>query len=168
MNNIYFDKLTINIDPILIINSNHFNYRHTGKMTENYYTILNCDQNASHEQLKKSYQTLVKLHHPDKQDDLQTTEIYRKIDEAWQILKNAEARKEYDARLLNDEFVKDLLIYATLNLDELEWNKDENFYSYNCRCGGLYIVPLNCLEDEECIVNCDECSLVIQIHKNKK
>ena len=40
------------------------------KMTETFYTLLNCTKNSSFEEIKRNYQQLVKVYHPDKQPQI--------------------------------------------------------------------------------------------------
>ena len=57
------------------------------------YQILNVDKNCSSEDLKKSYRKLCIKHHPDKGGDEQE---FKKISEAYNILKDDEKRRIYD------------------------------------------------------------------------
>lgn len=69
---------------------------------KNYYEILEVDKNASNEVINKAYKTLVKKYHPDLQKD-ENKIIYQtkmqQINEAFEVLSNAEKRKEYDNKL---------------------------------------------------------------------
>lgn len=131
-------------------------------MTDNYYAILNCTEHATFEELKQSYQKLVKQYHPDKNDTLATSDQFRKIDEAWKVLRDANSRKEYDNILMNDKLNNQLLLYATLTLKDLDFNVESDIYTYSCRCGGIYTITADSIT-EECLVSCDECSFVILI-----
>lgn len=64
-------------------------------MSENVdlYQILGVSRNCSPEELKKSYKKLCIQHHPDKGGD---EEVFKKISEAYNILKDAEKREIYD------------------------------------------------------------------------
>lgn len=57
------------------------------------YNILEVDPNADPSQIKKSYRKLALLHHPDKGGD---AEKFKKIQGAYDILKDPEKRKIYD------------------------------------------------------------------------
>ena len=61
---------------------------------EDLYKLLNVDQNASYEDIKKQYKILALKHHPDKNngDDVH----FKKLQEAYNILSNEEKRHEYD------------------------------------------------------------------------
>jgi len=44
-------------------------------MTDNFYEILDCEQDATTEEIKKKYQSLILKYHPDKQKE-KNTNIY--------------------------------------------------------------------------------------------
>jgi len=62
----------------------------------NYYETLNVSQDASSDDIKKSYRKLVKQYHPDKTggDDIQ----FKKISEAYEILGDPDKRKKHDSK----------------------------------------------------------------------
>lgn len=135
------------------------------KRENNHYSILECEESATQEEIKRAYQRLVKQHHPDKHQDLRTTEFYNMIDEAWSILRDPENRKQYDAKIMNDKLNSDILLYDTLYLHELHRNEAGD-YTYNCRCGGTYSVNSDLPEEKEFLIRCDECSFYIKVVLN--
>lgn len=136
------------------------------KMEKNYYSILECKETATQQEIKRAYQRLVKQHHPDKHHDLKTTEFYNMIDEAWRILRDPENRKQYDAKIMNDKLNNAILIYDTLYLQELQRDEAEDTYSYKCRCGGIYSVNSSILDEEIFVIRCNECSFYIKVVVN--
>ena len=63
----------------------------------NFYTILEIPQNASPEDIKKSYRRLSLKYHPDKtQGNPALTEKFQKINDAYETLGCQEKRYEYD------------------------------------------------------------------------
>ncbi|MEW6076845.1 MAG: J domain-containing protein [Thermodesulfobacteriota bacterium] len=70
-------------------------------MAENdYYQILGVDKKASDEDIKKAYRKLAMKYHPDHyqgNDKAQAEEKFKKISEAYAVLKDKEKRKQYDA-----------------------------------------------------------------------
>ena len=57
---------------------------------KDYYKILEIEENATDEQIKKSYRTLSKKYHPDVNPE--GTEKFKDIAEAYDILSNKEKR----------------------------------------------------------------------------
>ena len=69
-------------------------------MAENdYYKILGVDKKASDEEIKKAYRKLAMKYHPDHyqgEDKNAAEEKFKKISEAYAVLKDKEKRKQYD------------------------------------------------------------------------
>lgn len=69
------------------------------------YEILGVSETATSEEIKKAYRKLAKEHHPDTNSDWTEeekkmhAEIFSEITDAYEILINEEARKEYDEKL---------------------------------------------------------------------
>lgn len=69
---------------------------------ENYYKILEIDQNASQEIVEKAYKTLVKKYHPDLKKGPEKIEAENKIKQinlAYDTLSDETKRKNYNANL---------------------------------------------------------------------
>lgn len=62
----------------------------------NYYEILGLSYNASLDDIKKSYKKLAVKYHPDKTKDKKLNDLFIKVQEAYEILKNPEKKKKYD------------------------------------------------------------------------
>lgn len=60
------------------------------------YEVLEIKQNATLQEIKKSYRNLAKKYHPDKNQDRNTTEHFRKINYAYEILSDDNSRKKYN------------------------------------------------------------------------
>lgn len=64
---------------------------------KDYYKILNVPKTASAEEIKKAYRKLAIKYHPDKNpNDKKAEEIFKEVNEANEVLGNAEKRKKYD------------------------------------------------------------------------
>ena len=62
-----------------------------------YYKVLGVERNASQEEIKKAYRKLAKKYHPDvNRDNPQAQERFQEINEANEVLGDAEKRKRYD------------------------------------------------------------------------
>ena len=65
-------------------------------MEDNLYDILGISNNASMDEIKKSYRSLSMKHHPDKNPNVQSTQLFQKISHAYQTLGDKEKRSQYD------------------------------------------------------------------------
>jgi len=65
---------------------------------ENYYNILSVNENATAEDIKKSYRRLSMKHHPDRGGNKET---FQKINEAYQILGEESKKRVYDIQRKN-------------------------------------------------------------------
>lgn len=64
---------------------------------KDYYEILGVKRNASESDIKKAYRKLARKHHPDlNQGDKASEDRFKKLQEANEVLSNAENRKKYD------------------------------------------------------------------------
>jgi DnaJ-class molecular chaperone len=70
-------------------------------MSDNFYKILGVSENASHDEIKKAYRSLSLKFHPDKNPSPEATEVYKKINEAYDILGDEQKRKLYDVERKN-------------------------------------------------------------------
>ena len=66
-------------------------------MLKNYYQVLGIDQQASQEEIKKAYRSQAKQYHPDAVGaDPRREDIFKEINEAYQVLGDREKRRSYD------------------------------------------------------------------------
>ncbi len=62
-----------------------------------YYHIMGVPENATTDQIKKAFRRLAKLHHPDRNpNNAQAAERFKEINEANDVLSDADKRKKYD------------------------------------------------------------------------
>src|SRR5262245_21386862 len=65
--------------------------------TRDYYDVLGVASNASQDEIKKAYRRLAKRYHPDaNQNDPKAADRFKEISEAYQVVGDAEKRKQYD------------------------------------------------------------------------
>ena len=69
-----------------------------------YYKVLEVDRSSDSADIKKSFRTLSKIHHPDKGGD---EEHFKKMQESYVVLMDTDARYHYDIYLLQYEKVGD-------------------------------------------------------------
>jgi len=65
--------------------------------TKDYYSVLGVPASATQDAIKKQYRKLAAKHHPDKNaSDPKAAERFKEISEAYQLLGDADMRKQYD------------------------------------------------------------------------
>lgn len=92
-------------------------------MTE-YYDILEINKNCDQNEIKKSYRKLALKWHPDKNKSPEAIEMFKKINEAYDILSDPEKRKIYD------QFGKD-----GLNNKDMQFDPNNMFNMFNSMFG---------------------------------
>lgn len=66
-------------------------------MSKDYYKVLGVDRNASEQDLKSAYRKLAIKYHPDKNPgNKEAEQKFKEIAEAYQVLSDADKRKQYD------------------------------------------------------------------------
>ena len=85
-----------------------------------FYRILGVSREASDDVIKKAYRKLVFEHHPDRNpNSKEAEEKIREINAAYEIIGDAEARRNYDRLNWGDEFAPDVVDVGAL-LEEME------------------------------------------------
>lgn len=65
--------------------------------SKDFYAVLGVSSTAAADDMKKQYRRLAKKYHPDANpNDPKAAERFKEISEAWQVLGDAEKRKQYD------------------------------------------------------------------------
>jgi len=94
-----------------------------GNANENYYTILGIEKTASREEIRKAYRKLSLNFHPDRNaGDLNKSERYKKINEAYCILSDDIERKNYDLLNSFSSMSSSLFGSSSINIDPTNTN----------------------------------------------
>lgn len=90
-----------------------------------YYTILGVRQDATEEEIRAGFRRMAKQWHPDLNHEYNSTAVFRKIQEAYDILRDPRSKARYDAGLM---------LEATIKKEKLNINSfNENFEKYGYR-----------------------------------
>jgi curved DNA-binding protein len=63
---------------------------------KDYYKILGVERSAPEDAIKKAYRKLARKYHPDVSKEKDAEEKFKEVQEAYEVLKDAEKRKAYD------------------------------------------------------------------------
>ncbi|CAG2180452.1 unnamed protein product, partial [Oppiella nova] len=65
-----------------------------------HYSVLQCDEKASKQEIRKQYKKLALMTHPDKTESTTSCEDFHRIDRAVKVLDNDLSRRQYDCQLI--------------------------------------------------------------------
>jgi len=68
----------------------------------NYYEILNLKPNSTKNEIKKAYHKLAIKYHPDKSNNSENEELFKKISEAYSVLSDENKKRQYDSTGITD------------------------------------------------------------------
>jgi tetratricopeptide (TPR) repeat protein len=72
-------------------------------LTVDHYTVLGCRQDATEDDIKKSYRKLALKFHPDKNHEEGSANTFRRIKLAYETLSDLQTRKQYDHELRSSQ-----------------------------------------------------------------
>jgi len=97
---------------------------------QDYYKILNVNDNADITEITKAYKNFAKLYHPDvskvndESEKEEIEQLFKKITSAYNILKDPDKRKDYDyQKRLNEEYKKTLAYSQPAPTDNVVYAK---------------------------------------------
>jgi curved DNA-binding protein CbpA len=135
-------------------------------LTKTHYDILGVSRTATYEEIKAAYHNLARQTHPDKFSSNGSQDSFRRLQSAWECLRQAETRQAYDEQLFLKEQKLESKRQAAMpvSLSELEVGQDdesdEHVYIYTCRCGEelqIWQDEMPAL-DESFLTECPGCS----------
>ena len=135
-------------------------------LTKTHYDILGVSRTATYQEIKAAHRNLARQTHPDKVADISSQDSFRRLQSAWECLRQADTRQAYDEQLFLKEQKLESKRQAAmpLSLSEIEVAQDDEsnelVYVYTCRCGEELqiwqdeVPPLN----ENLLTECPGCS----------
>lgn len=98
---------------------------------KDYYKILGVDKNSSQDEIKKVYRKLAKKYHPDlNPNDNKAQEKFKEINEAYEVLGDADKKKKYDQFGSGYDFTNGQ------NFDPSQYGFGNGGYTYTSSGGG--------------------------------
>lgn len=122
-----------------------------------HYEVLDAPTDADYDSLKASYRRLSVALHPDKGGD---ADAFRRIQAAWETLRDADARAAYDAANGIDD--RDVLVWREAPVYEFARPAPGEPHALPCRCGGTYELLDDELDGVD-LVPCDGCSCYVRV-----
>ncbi len=139
--------------------------------SDNLYTILGVSEDANTNEIKKAYHRLALTVHPDKISNstpkcdefatLTPNYPFSRINHAWNVLKDAEKRRNYDSQIGSNQ--TRFFAAREVDLDDLTYDSELKGFVFLCQCGDKVIVQENELESEKDMFECFTCSLCIKV-----
>ena len=142
-----------------------------------HYDVLAVRTDASVDDIKASYRRLILSLHPDKLAGKGVSQpstgapvvvqhSLEAVNAAWQVLRDAEARQQYDRVLRADEAKASVRPWDSVTLGEMDFEGD--CYTYECRCGDFF--TLTDIEVTHCrstlsvaYITCYTCGNVLEV-----
>eukprot|EP00891_Asterochloris_glomerata_P000736 jgi/Astpho2/736/e_gw1.00015.43.1_t len=141
-----------------------------------HYDVLGVRPDATEQELRNAYRAAVLVHHPDKVPVSRQAASdagsrasgkdmgFLQLQCAWQTLREPNQRQKYDAALQMAALHHDVAITDTILLADMHISDDGDERHCPCRCGGAYwILPSDVELSRSTIVQCDTCSLHIEV-----
>lgn len=112
----------------------NFNKTHIDNSTSNnYYTLLGVNKNATTEEIKKAYRKLSLSFHPDRNgSDIKKSQTFCKMTDAYNILSDPDKRRNYDIELsISQVNLNPSIIHNMMLNNQDEYNLDYNNFLFN-------------------------------------
>lgn len=117
-----------------------------------HYEVIGVKEDASQEEIRKTYRSTILSYHPDKlqkpcetsNPELESGEKFLHVQRAWEILSDPRSRALYDSEL--QTLRQDTVTAEDVRLEDMSIEDDGEWFelSYSCRCGDCF--SINSLE----------------------
>jgi len=132
------------------------------------YEVLGVPRDASADDIRRAYHRLAREQHPDRSSAVPGGgPPFVQLQEAWEALRDAEARRTYDVALTADEYaqLRASALTHDVDLSEMDYAEDESgggVWSYTCRCAARFELTEAQLADGVELLECQSCTLAIR------
>ena len=133
-----------------------------------YYALLSVSRASSASEIKLAYHRALLASHPDKQRSVSSTNAVDVdvglIQRAYVTLTTPDLRIKYDSERLHAKTGPRPA--QVVSLEEFLENADDaegGIWTYDCRCGGCYIIKEDEMERDQHLVGCTGCSEVVWV-----
>ncbi len=97
-------------------------------LSTSHYDILQIKQDASNDEIKRSFRNLALKYHPDKNKSADSKEKFLRIVEAYEVLSDESSRKKYDLLFQSERNGENVSNYTINWTPSADYTK---FYSYD-------------------------------------
>ncbi|MDQ6723437.1 MAG: J domain-containing protein, partial [Thermoproteota archaeon] len=97
-------------------------------LSTSHYDILQIKQDATNDEIKRSFRILALKYHPDKNKSSESKEKFLRIVEAYEVLSDAGSRKKYDLLFQSNRGEETIASFSTKWTPSADYAK---YYSYN-------------------------------------
>lgn len=119
---------------------------------------------ASAEEIKSAYHRALITHHPDKNFSKPATVHVATIKEAYKVLSSPSLRAFYDFQLEQKTGTVASRPAQVISLEEFEEDpNDQTAWTYPCRCGAIYRITENDMENGAHLTGCSGCSEMVWV-----
>ncbi|KAJ7686505.1 hypothetical protein B0H17DRAFT_940334, partial [Mycena rosella] len=123
-----------------------------------YYALLDIAPHASRPQIKVAYHRALLRSHPDK--NVASTADIASIQEAYRVLSTPALRAQHDTRLRAPAGPRPAQV---ISLEEFQEHLELDSWSHSCRCGGIYRITGEEMENGQHLIPCTSCSEIVWV-----
>ena len=141
----------------------------SGHDADDPYAVLGVSPDASASTIKSRYQALLLKIHPDRNGGQVggdgDADAFHRLQLAWKAVGEERTRRKHDALARIGQEVN---LWKTVSAKDMD-HCDQRLLTYDCRCGGEFLLEEEELEDDDgpVVVECDTCSLSIAVIQDK-
>jgi diphthamide biosynthesis protein 4 len=132
------------------------------------YDVLGVPHNAATDEIRRAYHRLAREQHPDRSCDApEGHQAFVRLQQAWEVLREPEQRRRYDAALDAERYalLRASALTHDVDLSDMEYAEDGcggGVWSFACRCGAMFKLTESQLSAGIETLECHSCTLSIR------